>query len=376
MSSTASNILRFEKMATGENDATWGTKLNNIIDMIESAIAGVTSLSLSNVDVTLTNVDYTDDQAKKNVLYLSGTLSGNVNIIVPNKSKTYRVINNTSGAFTVGLKTSGGSAKLVTQGTAAELWCNASDVMFYTSPQTVFGTGAPNDASGAAASSVAVTPSGNLAATNAQAALVELQLDIDARQPLHANLTAIAGLAATKGNLIAGNGTNFVALGVGTDGYALLADAASATGAKWSSIMPATTIAPFQQTLAPTGWTKETTHNDKAFRVVSGSASSGGSTAFSTVFGARTISAAMLPDHTVTITDPGHVHGFTASRSDGNVQSGGGENVGNPVSSGNTSSATTGITAAFGTTARGGAQTDMAMQVHYVDLILAAKNAA
>jgi hypothetical protein len=38
----------------------------------------------------------------------------------------------------------------------------------------------------------------------------------------------------------------------------------------------------FQQTDAPTGWTKDTTHNDKALRIVSGTAGSGGSVAFST----------------------------------------------------------------------------------------------
>lgn len=41
----------------------------------------------------------------------------------------------------------------------------------------------------------------------------------------------------------------------------------------------------FAQTTAPTGWTKSTTHNDKALRVVSGTASSGGTTAFTTAFG-------------------------------------------------------------------------------------------
>jgi hypothetical protein len=59
----------------------------------------------------------------------------------------------------------------------------------------------------------------------------------------------------------------------------------------------------FQQTSAPTGWTKQTTHNDKALRVVSGTASSGGSSAFSTVFGktatdATTITTATMPSHT------------------------------------------------------------------------------
>jgi hypothetical protein len=54
----------------------------------------------------------------------------------------------------------------------------------------------------------------------------------------------------------------------------------------------------FQQTSAPTGWTKDTTHDNKALRVVTGTASSGGSTAFTSVFAARTITADNLPVHT------------------------------------------------------------------------------
>lgn len=44
----------------------------------------------------------------------------------------------------------------------------------------------------------------------------------------------------------------------------------------------------FQQTAAPTGWTKSTTHNDKALRVVSGTVGSGGTVAFTTAFASKT----------------------------------------------------------------------------------------
>ena len=58
-------------------------------------------------------------------------------------------------------------------------------------------------------------------------------------------------------------------------------DATSQSSAATSSI-PSGTNALFQQTAAPTGWTKSTSHNDKAFRIVSGTASTGDSVAFST----------------------------------------------------------------------------------------------
>lgn len=59
----------------------------------------------------------------------------------------------------------------------------------------------------------------------------------------------------------------------------------------------------FNQTAAPTGWTKDILHDDKALRVVSGSATEGGSEAFSTVFGAgkttesHTLSTPQIPVH-------------------------------------------------------------------------------
>jgi hypothetical protein len=49
----------------------------------------------------------------------------------------------------------------------------------------------------------------------------------------------------------------------------------------------------FQQTAAPTSWTKQTTHNNKALRVVNGTASSGGTSTFSTVFSSRAVAGSV-----------------------------------------------------------------------------------
>lgn len=76
-------------------------------------------------------------------------------------------------------------------------------------------------------------------------------------------------------------------------------------GAAWRATIgaapawPAGTAMLFQQTSAPTGWTKQTTHNDKALRVVSGTAGSGGATAFTSVFGAAKTAGA----HTLTLAE-------------------------------------------------------------------------
>lgn len=71
----------------------------------------------------------------------------------------------------------------------------------------------------------------------------------------------------------------------------------------------------FQQTSAPTNWTKGTSHDNKALRVVTGTATPGGSTAFTSVFASRTpagsvsVSGGSVGDHTLTTAEiPSHTH--------------------------------------------------------------------
>jgi hypothetical protein len=131
----------------------------------------------------------------------------------------------------------------------------------------------------------------------------------------------------TKGDLIVNDGTNDIRLPVGTNDYVLTADSTQASGVKWAaagggggSSFPAGTAMLFVQTSAPTGWTKSTTHNDKALRVVSGTASSGGSVAFTTAFasqtpagtvGSTTLAISQLPSHDHAIDRRGSPNGTT-----------------------------------------------------------------
>lgn len=148
------------------------------------------------------------------------------------------------------------------------------------------------------------------------------------------------------------------------------------------------TLMLFQQTSAPTSWTKEITHNDKALRVVSGTAGSGGSTAFTSVFSSRTPSgnvttnvsgnanATTLDENTI----PSHTHNARASLNNaGNSansshfgpygQDGSVLSV-QTASKGNSGSHTHGLTAS-GSSSFSGVALDFA--VAYVDLIIASK---
>jgi len=134
MASKASDQLKAELQADGENDTTWGQKLNVAVERLEQAITGETDIALSSSDYTLDDTQYskgsgTTAEAHRFKLNCTGTLTSNVNVIVPAREKFYLVNNDTSGAYTVTVKTSGGSGIAVTQGEKAFLWCDATNVV-------------------------------------------------------------------------------------------------------------------------------------------------------------------------------------------------------------------------------------------------------
>jgi microcystin-dependent protein len=117
MASTYTTRVRLEKQTPGENENTWGTILNgNVIDLVDDSIAAYTTITVSSVDVTLTQADGSTDQARSAFLDITGTLTGNVNVLIPALSKGYGVRNSTSGSFTVTMKTATGSGIAIPQG--------------------------------------------------------------------------------------------------------------------------------------------------------------------------------------------------------------------------------------------------------------------
>ena len=135
----------------------------------------------------------------------------------------------------------------------------------------------------------------------------------------------------------------------------------TAGAASWANIsdpFPSGTKMLFQQTAAPTGWTKDTTHNDKALRIVSGTVGTGGSVAFSTVFGITATDA-----HTLTVDQiPAHTH--TYNQPAGLIEVGTGSNKTLNGSSTNTGSTGGGT----------GHSHNIDLQVNYVDIIIATKD--
>ncbi len=134
----------------------------------------------------------------------------------------------------------------------------------------------------------------------------------------------------------------------------------------------------FQQDTPPTGWTKEasSTYDNAALRIVTGTPTTGGTTAFTSVFTARTILKANLPDYTLPDTlTVGGSQGVTLPRggnqnnvvgTNGDVTVAGVGNYSFTVSGSNFS--------VLGGVTLGGSGTAMDFAVKYADFVIAEKD--
>ena len=226
MPSTYSPSLKLELIGNGEQAGTWGNTTNsNLGALLEQAITGVTTVDVTSSNMVLTSFNGVVDQARSATLIFTGTPGVARTVTVPNVSKSYFVYNNSDS--TVSIITSGGGSFAVSANGYALVTCTGASSFYAT----------------------AIAPLASPAFTG----------------------TPTAPTAATPTN---------------TTQLATTAFVQAAIAGSVTPPFPAGTAVIFAQSTAPTGWTKVTAYNDAALRVVSGSVSSGGSTAFSTVFAA------------------------------------------------------------------------------------------
>jgi len=109
MANSTSANLKLTVQATGENSGTWGQITNTNLLILEQAIGGYDAVGITS-GATLTFSNGALSNGKNQILKLTGTISGNVNVTIPDSiEKTYMVENATTGAFTVTFKTTSGS---------------------------------------------------------------------------------------------------------------------------------------------------------------------------------------------------------------------------------------------------------------------------
>ena len=112
MASTYSTDLKLELMATGEKSGLWGDITNTNLTILQQAIAGYEAVSIAGGAQTtaLTFSNGAISNGKNAVIELTGTITGNQIVTIPDAiEKVYLINNNTTGAFTVQLKTVSGT---------------------------------------------------------------------------------------------------------------------------------------------------------------------------------------------------------------------------------------------------------------------------
>ena len=118
MASTFSTDLKLELMATGENAGTWGTKTNTNLNLVQQAIAGYESISVTTTTIGLTMDDGSISQARNMILAFGGSLTGATRVTVPNSIEKMYILDDqtTHNTSTITVKTASGTGFAMDEG--------------------------------------------------------------------------------------------------------------------------------------------------------------------------------------------------------------------------------------------------------------------
>lgn len=184
MASTFTENSGIEKPGSGEQAGTWGSTTNANFDIIDRVSNGVGAITLSGTTHTLTTTDGALSDGHYKVLVLGGSPSGtNTVTISPNDQDKLYFVHNTTG-----------QSVTFTQGSGGNVTVEAAKT------KIIFADGA---GSGAKVTDFTAIMQFTLDAANLTGTIANARLD--------QQLQDVAGLAVTDGNVIVGNGSNFVA---------------------------------------------------------------------------------------------------------------------------------------------------------------------
>ena len=130
MASTYSPSLRIELIGDGDQSGIWGqTTNNNLGALIEQAISGVVTITMVDANYTMSNYNGVVDEARNQVLVVTGTNTATRNLIAPLVEKTYLVKNSTTGGQSIQIIGSSGLGVTIPNGITTYVYCDG--INFY-----------------------------------------------------------------------------------------------------------------------------------------------------------------------------------------------------------------------------------------------------
>ena len=128
MAATYSPSLRIELIGDGDQSGTWGqTTNNNVGYLLEQAVSGVVSIAMTDANYTLSNFNGVVDEARNQVLVVTGTITATRNLIAPLVEKTYVVQNNTTGSQSIQIIGASGLGVTIPNGVGAYVYCDGTN---------------------------------------------------------------------------------------------------------------------------------------------------------------------------------------------------------------------------------------------------------
>lgn len=110
MAQNPSPLLGLALQVPGTNINTWGTILNNqVFESSEQKMASIIRVPITGVTTPLTATNYTPNQVRRYAHVFTGALTANSEVIVPASDNPWYVRNETTGNFTLTIKTGGGT---------------------------------------------------------------------------------------------------------------------------------------------------------------------------------------------------------------------------------------------------------------------------
>jgi hypothetical protein len=291
MASTYSPSLKITLMGDGDQSGLWGQTTNtNLGTLVEQAITGTVSITMSDANYTLTSFNGVTDEARNAVLVVTGTNNAVRDLIPPVAEKLYTVVNNTTGGYAIRVIGASGTGVNIPNGATCLVYCDGTNFVNGLSGST--GSFSVNGA-------LSVTGTSNLVgATTIGAALT------------------YGGV--TLSNAVTGTGSMVLSASPTLTGTPLAPTASVstdntqiATTAFVRDIIPAGIISMWSGSIAsiPSGWvicdgTNSTPDLRNRFIVGAGSTYAVAAT------GGNANATLVSHTHTASVSDPGHAHTF------------------------------------------------------------------